>query len=127
MSKSNTQATENSGVNQDNTQATVNSGVNQDNTQATVNSATTQDNTQATVNSVTTRKPKKDPGEELVELFIPKKSRDDTERFLAVNGENVMVQTGVTVKVKRKFKEVYDNSVAQEAAAEEFISNNINK
>lgn len=101
MSKSNTQATENSGVNQDNTQATV--------------------------NSVTTRKPKKDPGEELVELFIPKKSRDDTERFLAVNGENVMVQTGVTVKVKRKFKEVYDNSVAQEAAAEEFISNNINK
>ena len=110
-----------------NTQATENSGVNQDNTQATVNSATTQDNTQATVNSVTTRKPKKDPGEELVELFIPKKSRDDTERFLAVNGENVMVQTGVTVKVKRKFKEVYDNSVAQEAAAEEFISNNINK
>ena len=101
MSKSNTQATENSGVNQDNTQATV--------------------------NSVATRKPKKDPGEELVELFIPKKSRDDTERFLAVNGENVMVQTGVTVKVKRKFKEVYDNSVAQEAAAEEFISNNINK
>ena len=116
MSKSNTQATENSGVNQDNTQATENSGVNQDNTQASGNSGARR-----------TPKPKKDPGEEEVELFIPKKSRDDTERFLAVNGENVLVKTGVTVKIKRKFKEVYDNSVAQEAAAEEFISNNINK
>ena len=116
MSKSNTQTTENPVATQDNTQATVNSAATQDNTQATANPAATR-----------TPKPKKDPGEELVELFIPKKSRDDTERFLAVNGENVMVQTGVTVKIKRKFKEVYDNSVAQEAAAEEFISNNINK
>ena len=63
----------------------------------------------------------------MVELFIPKKSRDDTERFLAVNGENILVKTGITVKVKRKFKEVYDNSVAQEVAAAEFIENNINK
>ncbi len=116
MSKSNTQSTENSGVNQDTTQSTENSGVNQDTTQASGNSGARR-----------TPKPKKDPGEEEVELFIPKKSRDDTERFLAVNGENVLVKTGVTVKVKRKFKEVYDNSVAQEAAAEEFISNNINK
>ena len=99
------------------------------NTQATENLATTQDNTQATENLATTpsRRPKKDPGEEMVDLYIPKKSRDDTERFLAVNGENILVKTGVKVKVKRKFKEVYDNSVAQEAAAAEFIANNINE
>ena len=99
------------------------------NTQATGNPAATQDNTQATGNPASTpaRKPKKDPGEEMVDLYIPKKSRDDTERFLAVNGENILVKTGVTVKVKRKFKEVYENSVAQEAAAEEFIANNINE
>ena len=99
------------------------------NTEATANPAATQDNTQATANPAATRtpKPKKDPGEELVDLYIPKKGRDDTERFLAVNGENILVKTGVTVKVKRKFKEVYENSVAQEAAAEEFIANNINE
>ena len=129
MSKSNTQTTENPAAIQDNTQTTENPAAIQDNTQTTENPAAIQDNTQTTGNSGARRtpKPKKDPGDEEVELFIPKKSRDDTERFLAVNGENVLVKTGIKVKVKRKFKEVYENSVAQEAAAEEFISNNINE
>ena len=37
--------------------------------------------------------------EELVSVFIPKQSRNDTERFVAVNGERILVQTGKTVEV----------------------------
>ena len=35
--------------------------------------------------------------EELVSVFIPRTSRNDTERFIAVNGERILVQTGKTV------------------------------
>ena len=31
--------------------------------------------------------------EKLVSVFIPKQSRNDTERFIAVNGERILVQT----------------------------------
>ena len=38
--------------------------------------------------------------EKLVSVFIPKQSRNDTERFIAVNGERILVQTGKTVEIK---------------------------
>ncbi len=37
--------------------------------------------------------------EKLVSIFIPKQSRNDTERFIGVNGERILVQTGKTVEI----------------------------
>ena len=47
--------------------------------------------------------------EDLVEVFIPKTSRNDNERFVAVNGERILIQTGKTVAVPRRFAEVIKN------------------
>ena len=48
--------------------------------------------------------------EKLVSVFIPKTSRNDTERFVAVNGERILVQTGKTVEIPERFAEVIKNS-----------------
>ena len=37
--------------------------------------------------------------EKKVKVFIPKESRNDTERFVSVNGERILIQTGKTVEV----------------------------
>lgn len=57
--------------------------------------------------------------EKLVSIFIPKQSRNDNQRFIAVNGERILVQTGKTVEVPERFAEVIKNSeeMAAEAAA----------
>ncbi len=63
------------------------------------------------------KKTKVDPGEELVDFYAPSIDPErDMPLFLSVNGENVRVMRGETVKIKRKFKEVYDHSVEQERA-----------
>ena len=43
----------------------------------------------------------------------------DNALFISVNGENVRILRGETVKVKRKFVEVYKNSLEQKKAARE--------
>lgn len=63
--------------------------------------------------------------EELVTVFIPKQSRNDTERFVAVNGERILVQTGKTVKVPKRFAEVIENSEAMAAVSAAYIDANI--
>lgn len=59
--------------------------------------------------------------EELREVFIPRKDKNDTERYVAVNGENVLIQTGRAVKVPERFALVIEQSQRQDAEAEAFI------
>ncbi len=63
--------------------------------------------------------------EKLVSVFIPKQSRNDTERFIAVNGERILVQTGKTVEVPERFAEVIRNSEKMAAVSAEYIDANI--
>lgn len=58
--------------------------------------------------------------EEYVTFTAPYAEDDwDTSLFLSVNGENVRVKRGETVKIKRKFVEVFENAEAQKRAAKE--------
>ena len=63
--------------------------------------------------------------EKLVPVFIPKQSRNDTERFVAVNGERILVQTGKTVEIPERFAEVIKNSESMAAEAAAYIDANI--
>lgn len=63
--------------------------------------------------------------EDLVDVFIPKTSRSDNERFVAVNGERILIQTGKTVAVPRRFAEVIKNSMASDAEAAAYIEANV--
>ena len=54
-------------------------------------------------------------------VFIPRRSKNDTERYVAVNGENMLIQTGKAVEVPLRFAEVIENSQRQDNAAEAFI------
>ncbi|GFI55611.1 hypothetical protein IMSAG013_00659 [Clostridiales bacterium] len=59
--------------------------------------------------------------EETRTVFIPRKNKNDTERYVAVNGENMLIQTGRNVEVPLRYAEVIENSLRQDAAAEAFI------
>ena len=61
----------------------------------------------------------------MVPVFIPKESRNDTERFISVNGESILVQTGKTVEVPEYFAEVIMNSEKMARISAEYIDNNI--
>ncbi len=63
--------------------------------------------------------------EKLVTVFIPKESRNDTQRFIAVNGERILVQTGKSIKLPEKFAEVIKNSEKAAAVCASFIDDNI--
>lgn len=54
-------------------------------------------------------------------VFIPKKNKNDTERYVAVNGDNMLIQTGISVEVPEKFAQVIENSQKQDAEAQMFI------
>ena len=54
-------------------------------------------------------------------VFIPRKNKNDTERYVAVNEDNMMIQTGISVQVSEKFAQVIENSQKQDAAAQTFI------
>ncbi len=54
-------------------------------------------------------------------VFIPRRSKNDTERYVAVNGENMLIQTGKAVEVPLRFAEVIETSQRQDSAAEAFI------
>ena len=59
--------------------------------------------------------------EETRTVFSPRKNKNDTERYVAVNGENMLIQTGRNVEVPLRYAEVIENSLRQDAAAEAFI------
>ncbi len=63
--------------------------------------------------------------EKMVKIFIPKESRNDTERFISVNGERILVQTGKTVEVPERFAEVIRNSEKMAQLSQEYIDKNI--
>lgn len=63
-----------------------------------------------------------DPMEEYVEVFLFKdgdKYKDDV--FVAVNGQNCVVQRGKPVKIKRKFAEVLRESMDQDASTAQMV------
>ena len=60
-----------------------------------------------------------------VKVFIPRHSRNDTERFIAVNGERILVQTGKTVEIPARFAEVLANSEEMAAVSAKYIDDNI--
>lgn len=61
----------------------------------------------------------------MVTVFIPKESRNDTERFVSVNGERILIQTGKNVEVPERFAEVIKNSEKMAAVSAEYIDKNI--
>ena len=70
----------------------------------------------------------KERGEELVEIKLFRdndKYKDDV--FVGCNGENVVIQRGVKVKIKRKFAEVLDHSEIQDYETTELIKNMTSK
>ena len=59
--------------------------------------------------------------EEYVEVRLFKDNKDyKDDVFVAVNGENCLIQRGVPVKIKRKFALVLENSDAQDLAAVQY-------
>lgn len=65
---------------------------------------------------------KDDPMEELVDYIAPLiVGKEDQTIFVQVNGENIRIQRGKKVRIKRKFKEVLDQSAEQEMAAYAFM------
>ena len=63
--------------------------------------------------------------EKMVSVFIPKESRNDTERFIAVNGEAILVQTGINVEIPERFSKVLKNSEAMARISAEYIDKNL--
>ena len=59
---------------------------------------------------------KKISGEDYVDFMIPF-GGENKPVFIGVNGETIRVMPGVTVSVKRKFVEAYENAQAQERVA----------
>ncbi len=64
--------------------------------------------------------------ENVKEIFIPRKNKGDTERYVAVNGENMLIQTGRVVSVPARFAEIIEESQRCDALAEKFIEANSN-
>jgi hypothetical protein len=63
-----------------------------------------------------------DPGEELVEIYIPKGEGELKYNVrLEVQGEWVDIPRGKPFKVKRKFRDLYRANRAQESRADRYI------
>lgn len=58
--------------------------------------------------------------EDYVEIFIPRSEKNPGPVTIGVNGEYVLVQRGIFVKVKRKFSEALKLSFQQENAAADY-------
>lgn len=69
----------------------------------------------------------KTKAEKKVPVYIPKKYRGDDCRYIAVNGERILVQTNKVVEVPERFAEVIENSAKMDAEKEKFISDNISQ
>ena len=57
-------------------------------------------------------------------VFIPKEGRNDTERYVAVNGKRILVRCGEAVSVPKQFAEVIEHSLRMSAASDEYIAEN---
>ena len=57
-------------------------------------------------------------------VFIPKESRNDTERYVAINGKRILVRCGEAVSVPKEFAEVIENSLKMTAMSDAYIAEN---
>ena len=56
-----------------------------------------------------------------VRIYIPRRNKADTERFVSVNGQNALIRTGEYVNVPEAFAEVIEESLRADAEAEKYI------
>ena len=59
--------------------------------------------------------------EKTVRIYIPKKNKADTQRFVCINGRTALIRTGELVSVPKAFAEVIEESIRADAEAERFI------
>lgn len=84
---------------------------------------TKKDGTAPETGEAKTERVQTDPAEELVEYMAPViLGKADQTLFVQVNGENIRIQRGKRVMIKRKFKEVLDHSAEQEMAAYAYMN-----
>lgn len=58
---------------------------------------------------------------ELIQVIIPAQYKGDTERYVAVNGQRLLVKTNTPVYLPKRFAEVIKNSQAMDAEAQRYI------
>ena len=61
---------------------------------------------------------------EMKTVFIPKKGRNDNERYVAINGKRILVRTGTAVQVPAHFAEVIEQSQRMDRFSDEYIAKN---
>ncbi len=64
---------------------------------------------------------KKEAKEGYRTVFIPKENRDDTERFLTINGHSILVQTGIPVEVPEAYAQLVERNQRVKEQSEAFI------
>lgn len=57
-------------------------------------------------------------------VFIPKRGRNDSERYVAVNGRRMIIKCGEPVEVPAEFAAVIEHSLETERISDEYISEN---
>ncbi len=57
-------------------------------------------------------------------VYIEKRGRYDSERYVAVNGRRMIVKCGTYVDVPAEFAEVIEHSCDQDKLADEYIAKN---
>lgn len=57
-------------------------------------------------------------------VFIPKRGRNDTERYIAINGKRMLIKCGETVEVPEEFANIIEQSLEQDRMSDEFIASN---
>ena len=57
-------------------------------------------------------------------VFIPKRGRNDNERYVAVNGRRMLIKCGESVAVPHEFKEIIEQSQKQDRLSDEYIAEN---
>ena len=57
-------------------------------------------------------------------VFIPKRGRNDNERYVAVNGKRMLIRCGESVNVPYEFKEIIEQSQMQDRISDAYIAEN---
>lgn len=57
-------------------------------------------------------------------VFIPKRGRNDNERYVAVNGKRMLIRCGESVTVPHEFAEIIEQSQKQDSVSDAYIAEN---
>lgn len=71
-----------------------------------------------------TNKGKKDESTGMTTVFIPGRGRNDTERYVAINGKRMLVKCGESVEVPSDFAKIINQSLEQDRKSDEYIASN---